>query len=214
MDKKHAAPTRVDLAVVATICFGLFVVTSLSSVNQGLPTYNITDDELGATMLLEVAMAAFALGYLRLRGQPLGELFPSPTLRGTLTGAGLYAVIYVLFAAVHSLLALGIPALREAANPVQVDASAAMIIVMSLVNGLYEEVFLLGFLQRHLARVESHFAVGAVLLLRLSYHLYQGLPGTAFAIVFGGVLGYYYLRTGKLWPVVAAHVVADILALG
>jgi membrane protease YdiL (CAAX protease family) len=213
MEQQRPAITVIDLAVITAICFGLFVLVSIDSVMDGIATYNVTNDELGATIVTEMGMAAFALGYLRIRGHHLRHLLPAPTLHGTLTGGGLYALVVVLFAAVQSFLALGLPALREASSVVQVDASALMIVAMSLVNGLYEEFFLLGVLQAALARSERHFAVGIVLLLRVSYHLYQGLEGTAFAVVFGAVLGYYYLRTGKLWPAVAAHVVADILAL-
>lgn len=213
MEQQRPAVTPMDLAVITAICFGLFILASVDSVLEGLPAYSVTNDELGATMVTEIGLAAFAAGYLGIRGYRLRDLVPSPTLRGTLIGGGLFVVILLLASAAQSLLALGLPALREARDIVQVAASPAMIVAMSLVNGLYEEVFLLGFLQAALTRAEPHFAVGAVLLLRLSYHLYQGLAGTAFAVVFGAVLGYYYLRSGKLWPAVAAHVAADIYGL-
>jgi CAAX protease family protein len=215
MEQQRPAPaiTPVDLAVITAICFGLFILSSVNSVLEGLPVYNITNDELGATIVTEIGLAVFALGYLRIRGHALRGLLPSPTLRGTLVGGGLFLLVLLLASAAQSLLALGLPALREAGNVMQVAASPLMIVAMSLVNGLYEEVFLLGFLQAALARTERHFAVGAVLLLRLSYHLYQGPGGAAYVITFGAVLGYYYLRTGKLWPAVAAHVIADIVAL-
>lgn len=213
MEQQRPAVTPMDLAVVTAICFGLFILASIDSLLQGTPVYSITNDELGATIVTEIGLAVFATGYLRVRGHPLGGLLPAPTLRGTLIGGGLFLLVLLLASAAQSLLALGLPALRQVSDIVQVAASPLMIVAMSLVNGLYEEIFLLGFLQAALTRAEPHFAVGAVLLLRLSYHLYQGLTGTAFAVVFGAVLGYYYLRTGKLWPAVAAHVVADIYAL-
>lgn len=213
MEKRHPAINRIDLAVITTICFGLFVVSSIDSVLNGLPAYQITNDALGATIVTEIGMAVFALAYLRVRGHHLHGLIPAPTLRGTVAGGWLYLLVLALASAVQSLMALGMPALREHADIIQVAASPTMILAMSMVNAVYEEAFLLGFLQAALARTERHFAVGAVLLLRLSYHLYQGPVGVAFAAIFGAVIGYYYLRTRKLWPAVAAHIIADVVAL-
>jgi membrane protease YdiL (CAAX protease family) len=87
--------------------------------------------------------------------------------------------------------------------------SLAPLVAMSIVNGIYEEVFLLGYLQRALEGFGAAFAVGVSLLVRLLYHLYQGPSGALYVLGFGLVLSLYFLRTGKLWPVAFAHIFAD-----
>jgi membrane protease YdiL (CAAX protease family) len=42
------------------------------------------------------------------------------------------------------------------------------------------------------------------------YHIYQGPVGALSVLVFGLVLSLFYLRTGRLFPVVVAHVIADV----
>jgi len=84
------------------------------------------------------------------------------------------------------------------------------LVAMSVVNGFYEEVFLIGFLQRTLEGLGVAFAIGASLLVRMLYHLYQGPSGAISVLGFGLVLSVYFLWKRKLWPVVFAHISADV----
>ncbi len=214
MDKQRPAATPVDLAVITAICFGLFIFSSIQAVMQGLPEHHVNDSQLGGLIALECATTLVALIYLRARGHDLRSLLPAATLPGVVIGGGLYLLTLLLALPAESLLAAVVPALRETPNALHpTGVSPLMILAVSLVNGLYEEAFLLGFLQAGLARADTHFGVGMVLLIRLSYHLYQGPGGALFVIIFGAVVGYYYLRTGKLWPAVVAHMIGDVVGL-
>jgi membrane protease YdiL (CAAX protease family) len=89
--------------------------------------------------------------------------------------------------------------------------SLAVVLLLSVVNGLYEEVFLLGYLMKGFRHRGASFALGLSLLVRVLYHLYQGPHGALSIAVAGLVFGVFYLRTGWLWPVVFAHMLADTL---
>lgn len=78
------------------------------------------------------------------------------------------------------------------------------------VNGLYEETFLTGYLLPAFGAVSAPFAVGGTALIRSLYHLYQGPAGVVAVLAFGIVCSVYYWRTRKLWPVVFAHMFADL----
>jgi membrane protease YdiL (CAAX protease family) len=54
-------------------------------------------------------------------------------------------------------------------------------------------------------------AVGVSLLVRVLYHLYQGPLGAVYVGAFGLVLSLYYVASGKLFPVVLAHALWDIV---
>lgn len=86
-----------------------------------------------------------------------------------------------------------------------------MIVPLAIVNGAYEEVFLLGFLMRGLRRFGASNAIGVSLLVRLLHHMYQGPLGALSVLVFGGVLSIFYWRKGQLFPAVFAHVLAHIV---
>ncbi|HKB59814.1 MAG TPA: CPBP family intramembrane glutamic endopeptidase [Gallionellaceae bacterium] len=214
MNRQHTTATPVDLVVVTAICFGLFILSSIEGVIRGFPPYRVSDHQLASLIFIELAMTMIAVSYLRIRHHDLRALFPVPTAKGFLAGGGLYLVTLAVALPLESLLTHNVPALRGANGTLQAtEVSTAMIVLVSLVNGLYEEVFLLGFLQRSLLPSEGHFAVGTALLVRLSYHLYQGPGGVLFVTVFGAIVGYYYLKTGKLWPAVVAHIMGDVVGL-
>jgi membrane protease YdiL (CAAX protease family) len=86
------------------------------------------------------------------------------------------------------------------------------IVIMAMVNGAFEEVFLLGFLLRGLRGFGLSIALGAMLLVRMLYHMYQGPLGLIWVLGFGAVFGLYFIRTNQLWPPVFAHVLWDIVS--
>lgn len=97
---------------------------------------------------------------------------------------------------------------------VEATLSIPIIVLMAMINGSFEEVFLLGFLLRGLSPYGASVALSVTLLVRLLCHLYQGPIGPIWVMGFGVVLGVYYLRTGNLWPAVFAHILGDIVPFG
>jgi membrane protease YdiL (CAAX protease family) len=91
---------------------------------------------------------------------------------------------------------------------------ATTIVANGMINPLFEEVFVCGYVMTAL-RKEGHtwFALNASVAIRLLYHLYQGPLGVLSIIPMGLMSGYWYARTGRLWPVIVAHAAMDMLAM-
>jgi membrane protease YdiL (CAAX protease family) len=83
-----------------------------------------------------------------------------------------------------------------------------------MVNPIFEETFVCGYVITVLKdRSDASTAVTISTAIRLLYHLYQG-PLAFFGIVpFGLVVGAWYARSGRLWPVIVAHGLGDFIAL-
>jgi membrane protease YdiL (CAAX protease family) len=63
---------------------------------------------------------------------------------------------------------------------------------------------------------EKYAEVAAVNMsvgIRLVCHLYQGAIGVLTIIPFGLMVTWWYARTGKLWPILVAHAVIDVMSL-
>jgi len=213
MNRPFAASSTSDILLVTTLCFGWFILGSIAAVVSGFPDEPFTDSALYGIIAAELIFGAAALGYLRLRHYDLAQLKPTPTVMGSLAGLVLFLAATIIAAAFEGLF-MGGDASRQPIDQMVSDATLSLlpIVAVSVINGLYEETFLLGFLQRALEGHGAAFAIGASLLVRMSYHLYQG-PAGAFSILgFGAVLSLYFLRTRKLWPVVFAHILADLLS--
>ncbi len=88
------------------------------------------------------------------------------------------------------------------------------IFAVSLLNPVFEEVFACAFVVSSLKdRRGFWFAVNASIAIRLSYHLYQGPAGIVSIIPFGFLFAFWYARTGRLWPIIIAHAMYDLLGL-
>lgn len=90
--------------------------------------------------------------------------------------------------------------------PVLVAAAAA--------NAWAEEVLVVGYLLTRLRQLgwseNRSLLVSAV--LRGSYHLYQGFGGFLGNLAMGLVFGRVWQRTGRLWPMIIAHTLIDLVA--
>ncbi|MDQ4009716.1 MAG: CPBP family intramembrane metalloprotease [Actinomycetota bacterium] len=90
--------------------------------------------------------------------------------------------------------------------PVLLAAAAA--------NALAEEVLVVGYLITRLRQLGS--GEGRALLasaaLRGTYHLYQGLGGFVGNLVMGIVFGRVWQRTHRLWALISAHTLIDLVA--
>lgn len=135
--------------------------------------------------------------------------------RDALGGVGLAAVIgipgLVLYFAAWRL------GLNLAVQPSTLDDSwwrSVALVVLAAGNAWAEEVLVVGYLITRLRqlglRENSSLLIAAV--LRGSYHLYQGFGGFVGNLVMGLVFGRYWQRTNRLWPLVIAHTILDVVA--
>lgn len=203
------SPTEA-LAVTA-LCFGWAILSSIQAVARGFESRGFSDAGLINIVVFELMFGAAALGLLRWRGYGVATLRPVPNWHDARSGVVLYlATLVVHFALV---LPFGSDASSQPIDRMVETATVSWpaVVLMAVVNGTYEEIFLLGFLLRGLRGYGLSVALGASLLVRVLYHLYQGPVGALSVLGFGLVLGLAYVRTGRLFPVVVAHVVADIV---
>ncbi len=159
-----------------------------------------------------------ALYLLNATSPPAGRLVglvpprPRPDLLG---GAALAAVIGIPGLALY-LVAGGLGA------NTQVQASGLgenwwtvpVLVLSAAQNAALEEVVMVGYLVVRLRqlgwRLPAVVAFSAV--VRGAYHLYQGLGGGVGNLLMGLVFGRVWQRTGRLWPLVGAHALLDVVA--
>ena len=121
-----------------------------------------------------------------------------------LPGLGLYAVAK----------AIGINTTVVAANLAGAWWTIPVLILASAQNAVLEEVVMVSYLFRRWMQAgwRPWAVIGASALIRGSYHLYQGFGGFVGNAVMGVVLGWLYLRTRRVMPLVVAHLLLDVVA--
>jgi hypothetical protein len=211
-----------EVLAVVGICFGGAIGVSFGVLTHGLRLHGGRDGgSLLALVAMELLLASLAFALLRRRGYSVAMLLPVPHWPGSVLGALLGLVTLGAWMLGWNLLAefgWALPsAPTEAANVVPAAgpvAAPALVVLAALVNGVYDEAFLVGYLVRGLRRHGLAVAVGASVMVRLLAHAYQGPAGAIAAVLNGTLLGLFYWCTGQLWPVAFAHILQDLLAFG
>jgi uncharacterized protein len=205
-------PSYTEVVLVIAICFGQFIVWSVfgSEVDISMPEA-YWNKVFAGSVLVELMFAAMGLAFLHICGHQLSELLPAPNLRGCLEGVVLCAVLVGARIAVETLIPFEPEALARIAQIKSIKPSLSVSVAAYILNALYHETFLLGYLVRSFAPKGVSFALGLSVLIRVLYQSQQGPVGAVSAVATGLILGLAYWRTRRVWPAVVGHAMADII---
>lgn len=138
-----------------------------------------------------------------------------PTGRDTGLGVGLAAVIGIPGMAWYLLaLAAGLNLTVLPSTLAEVWWRVPVLVASAVANALVEELLVVGYLITRLRQLGSDEGTSALAsaVLRGSYHLYQGFGGFVGNVVMGLVFGRFWQRTNRLYPLIIAHALIDIIA--
>jgi len=218
-DAIRRLPVGVEFLVVVTWAFGLPIFASIMTLGapgSAAPVFN--NAELLGTLIFEVIQLGFLSWFLRIRGWTLEKFGLHFSWRGTAVGAVLLGVTYALVIgaqeAAQIIFNYDLEAAAARAPKVDPDLSMQLVFLVSVVNGIFEELFVAGYIITSLtARRGVWTAINVSVVVRLLYHLYQGPIGILTVVPMGLLYGYVYSRTRQLWPLMVAHVLLDLVAL-
>lgn len=205
--------------------FGLFAISSMLAAlamllvpaGQAPGRAVIDQDHVIRLMAYELTVLA-ALGWvLAVRGWTRAKI----GLEASWGASGLGVALAVVAMWISMLLSSALVAhggalaqLVASTRPAVARIEPLTIAALCIVNPLYEETFVSGYLITALKRTRGFwFAANASAGLRLLYHLYQGPVAVVGILPVGLLFAYWYARTGRLWPLVVAHALLDAIAL-
>ncbi len=210
-------PPGLEFAIVIISAFGQFIVASILSIGTAR-TAAYTNEALASLLVGEALQFAVIAWFLRVRGWSLDKVGLKVTLRGTGLGLGLavasYAVFILAKLAGQHLLAVDMASAAAVYPKAAKDLDLQLVFVASAVNGVYEELFVAGYIITALTPVRGPWtAINVSTGIRLLYHLYQGPIGILAIVPLGILYGWVYVRTRQLWPLVVAHIAIDAVGL-
>jgi membrane protease YdiL (CAAX protease family) len=218
-------PPGVEFLIVVCGAFGMPIFSSIMALGGGgaaAPAGGgalVFDDAvLIGIVVFELVQAAFLVWFLHVRGWTLGKVGLQITWRGTGMGWLLLVATYVAAMGAQYLAELAMPAHMQAAAQryptADPDVNMQLVFIVSTVNGIFEELFVAGYIITALRETRGVWiAINVSTVVRLLYHLYQGPLGIVTIVPMGLLYGYVYARTRLLWPLIFAHVLIDIIGL-
>jgi uncharacterized protein len=213
-------PPGVEFLVVLTWAFGLPIFSSIMSLGapSGSAAPVFDDAQLLGIIIFEVIQLGFLGWFLRIRGWTLEKFGLSFSWQGTVAGFALLVFTYALALGAQYIaqVIFNYDIESAAARAPKVDAGLSMqlVFLVSVVNGIFEELFVAGYIITTMtARRGMWAAINTSVVVRLLYHLYQGPIGIMTIVPMGLLYGYVYSRTRQLWPLIVAHVLVDIIGL-
>ncbi|WP_412541287.1 CPBP family intramembrane glutamic endopeptidase [Longispora sp. K20-0274] len=178
----------------------------------GRPWLDLTYQLLG--IAFAVLPAFFAVHLLR-RDDPDALRVERRPVFDLVTGLGLAALIGIPGLGLYiAARALGLNASVVPADLPHVWWAVPVLLLAAVQNAVLEEVVVVGYLVTRLRELSIRLpvALGASAVLRGSYHLYQGFGAFVGNAIMGLVFGYVFSRTRRVWPLIIAHSVLDIVA--
>lgn len=213
-----------DILVLTLILWGEGIYTSTASyiaLIQGASTVNdnltfSATDNYGA-LALQAGLLLLALLYLWLRRFD----FKVWTIRFNIkavAGGVLIFLAAALLLDIYFMLTNPLTALLPFPGPIGAFFGSETVssVIYALLNGVYEEIYFLGIC---LAVRKEHlkWALPFSLLIRVSFHTYQGMISALGIGLLFGIFMYLMYRRSKdrnLLPFFIAHAIGDIFGLG
>lgn len=212
-----------EFGIVILVAFGYFIAQSLliafapaSIPDSGqVQEYISIESELRILIATEVIILVVLGYFLAVRDWRPTYIGLRPGLRDTGLGVVIVLIQYFLFYLSWQLwftyfYAGGVLAQRLPPESVGLET----VLLLSIVNPIFEEVFVCGYVITALRKTHSvFFAINVSIALRVAYHLYQGPVGVANVVPLGLLFSFWHVKTGRLWPLIVAHAILDFVGL-
>ena len=211
-----------EFIIVITIAFGYSIFSSLIIFLTGSLYSNnsnafFTNANLLSTVFYDIIIMTILYEFLHIR-ESLIELKNNLSSLKLLFSSLLlvlifYFIYYLLVFIVFKILPHTQP-INFTQITVNQNLNISVIIAISIVNSIFEETIVVGYIISKLRDKKGvFFAINVSILVRFLYHLYQG-PMAALSIIPLGILfAFVYVKWKNIWPLIIAHIILDILGL-
>ena len=166
--------------------------------------------------LLGIALMFYIL---YIRNENYKDLGIMISAREMLFGVALFLATYTIYIAallaIHTALPTSLYEDLAQQNFSMFQHTSVFSVIYLLVNPFFEELIVRGFTMTRLKYLtdKKFWIIGISVVVQASYHLYQGLFSVALLTIIFLIFSIFYYRTGRLTPVIIAHLIFDLLIL-
>ena len=221
-----------DILIITVIMFGYFILNSL------LSFFNLTNSNMGEiyeftsidnwySIALQGIFLFFAFAYLYFMNFDFSSWKIKINLQSILKGIGIFVVVALIFDLYFYIMSYIFP-YTNIDNSIYYEAQVGnqlllklltldiSLILYSILNGFYEEIFFLGICLSVRAEEKKYYFAYS-LFVRYLFHTYQGnISAIAIGILVGVTYYFSYVKMKEknLFPFFLAHAIADLFGSG
>jgi uncharacterized protein len=204
---------RAELILITLICFGPFAAISFWGVIRRQTELVFDDQRIYMIVAIELVAGAIAIVILRMRGWTASDLGMRVSMPLTIAGMALFIGANITIATFYELFRAVSGTDPAAATTPVIRTSWLALILLLLIDPIYEETLVAAYVVRAAESSGALFAISLSAAIRLVCHLYQG-PITAVTILpLGLIFAAVYWKWRRVWPLVVAHGVAAFFGL-
>jgi uncharacterized protein len=200
---------RAELMLINLICFGPFAVRSVIELSDLKPV--IVFDARRALLILGIELVAGTLAVLilRARGWTTADLGLRPSMPQTIGGMVLLIGSVLVIGSFNVVFVAITGTDPGAATTTTARVSWPLLVAVTLINPLYDEVFAVAYNVKALENSGPAFAITFSAAIRFICHLDQGPIAALTILPLGIIFAAVYWRWRLVWPLVVAHAVMD-----
>jgi membrane protease YdiL (CAAX protease family) len=214
-----------EFALVIGVAFGWPILGSITALMYGKTVGEIGAREmfgnthLYGVVLSELICLPMLAAILHARGWRLSDFPLGLSKAATVLGIGAALVAWLANIALEEAMLVLFPSfapvigILNAYQPTDAPSLVA-IYALSIINPVFEELIVCGYVIPALRdRFGTTVAINVSVLIRVAYHLYQGVVALPFHLAYGLGQAYLFVRFGRLWPLIVSHALLDFAAL-
>lgn len=210
----------IELLIVLLLGFGLFIYSSTrgffivnSDYNQSW-TYKITSHGDFSVVIYEIISLFIIFYILKVRDWRCSDFNLEFTFRMIWTALLIIFVRNIIGSVGYKIFEFANIVDKTTPNHVQyaLKSNWISLSLIIVINSVYEEFLLFGYFFKRLEKFHPAIVIGLSMLIRISYHTYQGWMSLFVIVPTGLVFGYYYYKYKKLWPLIIAHGFWNLIA--
>ncbi len=207
---------RAEFWIVVLAAFGYPIISNIVVLLVPPSVQHLINESQLRLLLIYESVLLLVLGkFLAMRGWSFQQLGLAFQFRDIGIGFGLAIAanaVNFLVLAVVIFFSSDLPSRVGSLVAPGIDLTA--IITVSILNPVFEEVFVCGYVMTALRKNRSvWFAANVSFGLRLAYHVYQGAFRLLGIIALSAIFTLWFAKKGRLWPLIVAHGIIDFTGL-
>jgi membrane protease YdiL (CAAX protease family) len=209
-------PNWLEICIVIGIVLGLQLCSSIYSFVSGaaFKSVQFSDLRIFEILVYEILVSAIALGFLYLRGYKLWKQIGfALTIRSVGLSVALFFATQAAYIGLWMLVSVCLRGSRLPMAEYVFSVTLPYALAIALINPLFEEAFLLGYLFDKLQEKSVWIFLSVTTLIRVAGHLYQGWVGIISILPMAIIFAAVYRKSRNLMPFYLSHAAMDLVGL-